>query len=60
MEGDLSSVKESVIQTSLLLGQIYSYLEVGILDDLPQGRSDLRIQNFKIGESMPSNGLRRL
>ena len=36
-KSNLSPAKESVIQLSLLLCQIDSFLEVGILDDLFQG-----------------------
>ena len=44
MQSDLSSAKESVIKLSLLLFQIDPFLEVGILDDLLHGGSDLRNQ----------------
>ena len=47
---DLSSAKESVIELSLLLGQIDSFLEVWILDDVLQEGCDLRIHHFKIRE----------
>ena len=55
LQSNLCSTKKSVIQLSILLCQIDSFLEVGVLHDLFQGGSNLRIQHLKIRESTPSS-----
>ena len=49
------STKKSVIQLGLLLRQIDSFLEVGVVDDVFQEGSNLCIKHLKIWESMPYN-----
>ena len=51
---NLFSTKKSVLQLGLLLCQIDSFLEVGVLDDLFKGKRNLRIQLITLRESMPS------
>ena len=46
-EGDLSSSKEPTLLLGFLLLETDLLLEVGILDDLEQSRSNLRVEHLK-------------
>ena len=56
-EGDLSSSKKPVLFLGFLLLET-DLLQLGILDDLVQSRSNLRVQHLEVWKILPINGSR--
>ena len=59
-EGELSSSKKPVLFLGFLFLETDLLLELGILDDLEQNRSNLRVQHLKIWKILSRNGSRGL
>ena len=54
-QGDLSSSQKPILFLGFLFLETDLLLEVGVLDDLLQSRSDLRVQHFEIRERLARN-----